>query len=75
MKGSERNLPCECGSGTKAKRCLCRVIATAHEEALREAEWRSWQPTAEQLADINRRRRSEGRRSLMLVTAIAGMFE
>lgn len=27
MKGSERNAPCSCGSGVKAKRCDCRERA------------------------------------------------
>jgi len=35
-----RNKPCPCGSGKKRKLCLCWQIEEAHEEALRENEWR-----------------------------------
>lgn len=40
MKGNNRNKPCSCGSGKKHKICLCWQIELAHEEALREYEYR-----------------------------------
>lgn len=40
MKGNGRNKPCPCGSGKKHKVCLCWQIELAHEEALREHDFR-----------------------------------
>lgn len=37
---NDRNKPCPCGSGKKRKLCLCWQIEAAHEEALREDDFR-----------------------------------
>lgn len=52
MKGSERNKPCPCGSGKKAKYCLCWQIELAHDEALIEHRYR--EHTAEMIAKHGR---------------------
>lgn len=41
MKGSERNKPCSCGSGIKAKKCTCRLPP---ERALSEPKQESTEP-------------------------------
>lgn len=41
MKGSERNRPCPCGSGLKAKRCQGPHLEDI-EAAYEEHQWREW---------------------------------
>lgn len=57
MKGSERNQPCACGSGLKAKKCRCREEAAEKLRALRDAADRE---LAQQVAGqyLSRRRMS-----------------
>lgn len=62
MKGTDRNKPCACGSGVKAKRCACREEARQAELERERAELR---------AMYERRRNGTSKVNLLMAMAAA----